>query len=232
MYSRLNHLASMVNALHSEMCKNDTDSVRLLRNIGLFRDFTLAVFLLVACSLITGIPVAYGAERYALEIGGGNTVTIDDDQDVLRLSSYTYEFWMKDLQGPTGSWRNVFYKGSTDTSSGRGPLLALRPNEPGLHFDHSTGTGQSTVNTLEGIPLNEWIHVAIVLTSLTGDQIIYQAGIEAAMRSGVNLTDATQPAILRMGSGANIIVDDFRIWNYARTQEEIQTEMNRELFGL
>ncbi|MHC4632421.1 MAG: LamG domain-containing protein [Planctomycetota bacterium] len=229
MSKKLIYLVSMVNVSNLEVCK--TYSIRKSLKVSLFRDFVLAVFLSVACSLLTAMPAAYGVEGYALEVGGGRTVTIDDDKDVLRLSSYTYEFWMKDLQGPTGSWRNVFYKGSTNSSSGRGPLLALRPNESGLHFDHSTGSGQSTVNTHEGIPVNDWIHVAIVLTALNGEQIIYQDGAQAAVRSGVNLTDATQPSVLQMGVGANIVEDDFRVWNYARTEAEIQADRNRELRG-
>ena len=108
MSKKLIYLASMVNVLNLEVCK--MYSIHSERKASLFRDFVLAVFLSVACSLLTAMPVAYGEEGYALEVNGG-TVTIDDDEDALRLSSYTYEFWMKDLEGPTGSWRNVFCKG-------------------------------------------------------------------------------------------------------------------------
>ncbi len=230
MSKKLIYPASMVKVLNLEVCK--TYSIRSAGKVSLFRHFVLAVFLSVACSVLTAIPAAYGEDAYALEVGGGRTVTIDDDEDALRLGSYTYEFWMKDLEGPTGSWRNVFTKGSANSSYGRGPLLALRPSDPGLHFDHSTGSGQSTLNTLEGIPLNEWIHVAIVLTSLTGDQIIYQDGEEGARSTSAGLTDTTQASVLTIGVGANIVLDDFRVWNYARTEEEIQADMNRELFGV
>ena len=228
MSKKLIYLDSMVNVLNLKMCK--TYSIRSARKVSLFRDFVLAVFLLVACSLLTAMPVAYGGEGYALEVNGG-TVTIDDDEDALRLSSYTYEFWMKDLEGPTGSWRNVFCKGPGDSAAGRGPLLALRPDEPGVHFDHSTGTGQSTIDTHEGIPVNEWTHIALVLTSLTGEQIIYQDGVEVAVRTSAGLTDATQDPVLRIGLGANVVLDDFRVWNYARTPAEIQDDMNREVSG-
>jgi len=229
MSKKLIYLASMVNVLNLEVCK--TYSIRSAGKVSLFRDFVLAVFLSVACSLLTAMPVAYGEEGYALEVNGGE-VTIDDDEDALRLGSYTYEFWMKDLEGPTGSWRNVFCKGPGDTAAGRGPLLALRPDDPGLHFSHSTGTGQETANTQEGIPVNEWIHIALVLTSLDGEQIIYQDGVQVAVESAPNLTDATQSPVLRIGLGANVVLDDFRVWNYARTQAEIQADMNRELFGV
>ena len=219
----------MVNVVNLEVCK--TYSIRSAGKVSLFRDFVLAVFLLVASSLLTAMPVAYGEDAYALEVNGAS-LTIDDDEDVLRLSSYTYEFWMKDLQGPTGSWRNVFCKGPGDTAAGRGPLLALRPNEPGLHFSHSTGSGQETANTLEGIPVNGWTHIALVLTALDGDQIIYQDGVEVVSESVSSLTDTTQTAVLRIGLGANVVLDDFRIWNYARTQEEIQADMNQEVTGV
>jgi hypothetical protein len=222
MSGKLIYLASMV-----KVCK--TYSIRPVRKVSLFRDFALAAFLLVACSVLTAMPVAYGGEGYALEFGG--TLTIDDDEDALRLSSYTYELWLKDLEGPTGSWRNVFCKGPGDSAAGRGPLLALRPSENGMHYDHSTGTGQSTLDTHEGVPVNEWTHVALVLTDLNGQQIIYQDGVEVAVRDSSGLTDATQDPVLRIGIGANVALDDFRVWNYARSEEEIQADMNREVSG-
>ena len=229
MSKKLIYLASLVNVLNLEVCK--MYSIRKARKVSLFRDFVLAVFLSVACSLLTSMPAAYAGEGYALEVGGGRTVTIDDEEDALRLSSYTYEFWMKDLEGPTGSWRNVFCKGPGDTAAGRGPLLALRPDEPGLHFSHSTGTGQETANTHEGIIVNEWTHIALVLTDLNGEQIIYQDGVEAVVENAPSLTDATQSPVLRIGIGANVALDDFRIWNYARTQAEIEADLNREVSG-
>jgi hypothetical protein len=188
------------------------------------------VFLLIACSVLMATPVAYGGEGYALEFSGG-TLTIDDDEDALRLGSYTYELWLKDLEGPTGSWRNVFCKGPGNSASGRGPLMALRPSESGLHYDHSTGDGQSTIDTHEGIPVNEWTHIALVLTDLDGEQIIYQDAVQVAVRTSAGLTDATQDPVLRIGIGANVALDDFRIWNYARTQGEIEADMYREVSG-
>jgi len=229
MCKKVIYLSSMVNVLNLEVCK--TYSIRKARKVSLFRDFVLAVFLSVACSLFTAMPAAYGAGGYALEVGGGRTVTIDDDKDVLRLGSYTYEFWMKDLEGPTGVWRNVFCKGQGSSSVGRGPLLALRETEHGLHFSHTTGLGQETTNTHEGIPVNEWTHIALVLTSLNGDQIIFQDGVQVAMEGAPNLTDTTQDPVLRIGLVANVALDDFRVWNYARTQTEIQQDMSHELKG-
>jgi hypothetical protein len=232
MFKKLMSLASIVNMLNLEVWKSY--SIHSAGKASLFRDFVLVGFLLVASFLLTAMPAAYAEDMYALEVGVGMTVTIDDDDDVLRLSSYTYELWLKDLEGPTGSWRRVFHKGLNDVNTGRGPLLSLRPNEPGLHFAQSTGSGQETANSLEGIPLNEWTHIALVLTALDGEQIIYQDGVEVVRNDVSNLTDATQEPVLQIAAAnaASVVVDDFRIWNYARTQEEIQADMNQEVTGV
>jgi hypothetical protein len=195
-------------------------------------DFVLALCLWAACYVVAAAPVACAQDQYALEVGGATaTVTIDDSQDALRLGCYTYELWLKDLQGPTGSWRNVFCKGLGNSATGRGPLLALRPSEPGVHYDHCTGTTQSTLNAMEGIVANEWVHVALVLTALDGQQRIYLNGEQAVERTSAGLTADTQEPVLRMGLGARVVLDDFRVWNYARTAEEIQAGMGQELRG-
>ena len=84
MSKKLISLASMVKVLNLEVCK--TYSIRSVRKVSLFRDFVLAVFLSVACSVLTAIPVAYSGEGYALEFNGG-TLTINDDEDALRFGS-------------------------------------------------------------------------------------------------------------------------------------------------
>jgi hypothetical protein len=232
MYKKLMSLAFIVNILNLDVWKSY--SSRSVRKASLFRNFVLVGHLLVVSFLLTAIPAAYAEDMYALEVGVGMTVTIDDDDDVLRLSSYTYELWLKDLEGPTGSWRRVFHKGLNNVNTGRGPLLSLRPDDPGLHFAHSTGSAQQTANVTEGVPLNEWLHIALVLTDLDGDQIIYQDGVEVARNDVSGLTDATQEPVLQIAAAnaASVVVDDFRIWNYARTQEEIQADMNQEVAGV
>ena len=136
----------------------------------MLRHCKLSVFVLAACCLFSTIPDAHAQDRYGLEIGAGMTVTMDDTQDVLRLGSYTYEVWLKDLQGTSGSWRRVFHKGLNNVNTGRGPLLSLRPNDAGMHFSHSTGAGQQTANSIGGLPVDEWAHVALVLTALNGEE--------------------------------------------------------------
>jgi len=231
MSKKLMSLASVVTMLNLDLWKSY--SIRSAGKASWFRDFVLVRFLWVAGFLLAAMPAAYAGDMYALEVGVGMTVTIDDDDDVLRLGNYTYELWLKDLEGPTGSWRRVFHKGLNDVNTGRGPLLSLRPDDPGLHFAHSTGSAQQTVNVTEGVPLDEWLHIALVLTDLDGDQIIYQNGVEVARNDVSGLTDATQEPVLQMAAAnaASVVLDDFRVWNYARTPEEIQADMNREVAG-
>jgi hypothetical protein len=191
----------------------------------------LAGFLLVGSSLLATIPAAYAEDMYALEVGGGMTATVNDDKGVLRLGTYTYEFWLRDLDGPTGSWRRVFVKGGGAVNTGRGPNVGLFPSEPALQYAHSTGAGQLAVRTSEEIPVDEWIHVALVLTGLNGQQMIYLNGVQDAVANVTGLAQETQEPVLTVGNAAHVILDDFRIWNYARSQEEIETDMNHEVTG-
>jgi len=193
----------------------------------------LAVFLLLASCLFVAAPGVYAQGQHAIEIGVGMTVTMDDDQDVLRLGSYTYEVWLKDLEGPTGGFRRVFHKGLNNVNTGRGPLMSLRPNDAGIHFSHSTGSGQQTANLVGGVPVDEWTHVALVLTALDGDQFIYQNGVEVATTNVSTLTDATQEPVLQVGAAnaANVVLDDFRVWSFPKTETQIQEGMGQELQG-
>jgi len=191
----------------------------------------LSLFLLAGVCLCISIPSVSAQERYAVETGAGMTVTIDDPQDALRLETYTYEFWLRDFDGTTGAWRNVFRKGAGAVNNQRGPLLALRNADDGLHFSQSTGSGQQTANLVGGFPVDEWAHVALELTGLTGDMIIYLNGVEAARTSGVNVTATPQDPVLVFTGGAHCALDDFRVWNYARSETEILEGMGQELAG-
>jgi hypothetical protein len=199
--------------------------MKMLRNSAL-----LVVLWIAGCLLLT-LPCAHAQDSYALEIGAGMTATVNDDPDALRLGSYTYEFWLKDLDGFTGSWRRVMVKGAGAVNTGRGPNVGLFPSEPALQYAHSTGSGQSALRTSGEIPANEWIHVSLVLTGVDGEQMIFLNGVQDAVGTASGLSQDTQEPVLTIGNAAHVILDDLRVWDYARTDIEIQGSMNQELLG-
>ena len=85
------------------------------------------------------------------------------------------------------------------------------------------------------LPLNTWSHVAATLNGTLA--IIYINGVNAG-----SATLVVPPNVVRTNNligfsnwtgddKSNVILDDVRIWNIARTQTEIQTNMNTELIG-
>lgn len=85
------------------------------------------------------------------------------------------------------------------------------------------------------LPLNTWSHLAATLSGNTAT--IYINGVSAG-----SATLVAPPNVVRTNNligfsnwtvddKSNVILDDLRIWDVARTQLEIQNNMNKELIG-
>lgn len=79
---------------------------------------------------------------------------------------------------------------------------------------------------VEGLPTNQWVHIAIVWDAQTGDRIMYHDGVEKQRDKGaVGSIDLTENCFVGGSAGVyrwfNGAVSEMRIWNKHRTQEEI-----------
>ena len=148
--------------------------------------------------------------------------------------SFTIETWVKlpDLSGD-----KVLF--SYDYTSHNLPYYAchLRIMASGIYLGYNlSGTIISTVtsfNTLKVENINTWTHISATFTS--GVQKIYVNGEEVfgTTNAGV-ITYYNQEVWLGRGNFGGYFkdyLDDVRIWNVARTQAEIQADMNLELIG-
>jgi hypothetical protein len=91
--------------------------------------------------------------------------------------------------------------------------------------------GVNTWNTNVVISANQWTHLALVIT--TTGFILYKNGVSAYSNTGTPNTPTTN-FILGFNTVANGqpfdgMIDEVRIWNTARTQTEIQNNMNSEI---
>ena len=141
-------------------------------------------------------------------------------------SYYTIEAWIKphELSFLSGIVSKYHVGGAN------GYTLRLRGSEPysGINFNGAeTDSGVITID--------QWSHVAAV--SNNGTLHVYVNGIEQALYGvpdGVNANDndvAIGADYLDGGRYFNGMIDEVRIWNIARTQAEVQSDLSTSLTG-
>lgn len=166
-------------------------------------------------------------DNYALSFDGVDDY-VNYPTDESPSTALTMEVWVKIDTHSSSSVRFVGGKGST---GGKGFWL-------GVFSDGLPGFALTTqLKSTTPINLGEWVHIVGVWDGL--EQKIYVNGefknsvsattspIDYTGHSGFRVGDLTgQTERLWHGS-----IDDVRIWNTARTQAEIQANMNKELIG-
>ncbi|MCP4695457.1 MAG: DUF1566 domain-containing protein [Gammaproteobacteria bacterium] len=116
-------------------------------------------------------------------------------------------------------------------------VFCLSENTTGKPFldIHKSGVSKTQlISPTVVLPLNAWSHIAVTLSGQTG--LMYINGVQKAGNTSMNIPDSVvrHNAYIGWGSNdsyANAIFDEVRIWGVARTQAEIQANMNSALTG-
>jgi len=187
-------------------------------------------YILVHFLLIAGLTADANlfAQNYALEFDGTNdAVSLSNSTSFQSVSSaLTIEAWVK-----ADEFKNedvVFMANSRYSMQ----FTASGAITTGIYIGGwNSGTSSSTVT------VSNWKHVAL---TYNGDNIhFYINGVAAGITDIANGTiTANNSSPLSIGANydanANYFngkMDEVRIWNIARTQTEIQNNMNKELAG-
>ncbi|MBM3236380.1 hypothetical protein FJZ31_08785 [Candidatus Poribacteria bacterium] len=201
------------------------------------------IILLTLITVLITSP-AFALNRVLSLDGDGDYVEISDSGNLNAINSQvTMEAWIKATAFPN-AWISIIYKGDKQTSDAcenRSYVLFL--NSSGfIHLASApSGQGQMYLNSPEGlIALNKWYHVVGIIDTKSGVMRILINGVEVARRdSGKDIHLSALP--LRIGGSHEEYVseqspfagqiDEVRIWNITRTQEEIQETMHTALSG-
>jgi len=201
----------------------------------------LIILLTLTTALIT--PPAFAVNRVLSLDGDGDYVEITDSESLNAINSQvTMEAWIKATAFPN-QWMPIIYKGDKRTPNIRNRSYTLwLSNDGSLHLSSSpSGEMQMTLESRIGsIALNTWYHVAGVIDAKDGVMKIFINGNEAASGDfGKDIRFSSLP--LQIGwtheedypghSPFAGQINEVRIWNIARTQEEIQTTMHTTLSG-
>ncbi len=174
------------------------------------------------------------AQNFGLDFNGSNTRVVVPDKPALNVvDGYTIEAWIYANQ-----WKSQSWAGSIVNKDGPGPDrgFAFRAGDNGaLSFVIAADNvwydvvSQSVMNT------EQWHHVAV--TILNKVMTLYIDGEAVATSS---YEDTISPSDLDLNIGASPgfgdrhwdgTIDEVRMWNVARTQEEIANNIDTEFNG-
>ena len=178
--------------------------------------FFISVLLLVVNSTkVFAQALNFGAYSY-ITIG---TVLADNH-------SYTKEAWVKVYPTKAIHGRNFISSYDHPFWLENGVLCAA--NRYGS-YPHT-----ATVQDTQSFPLNAWVHVAVTYDANTAIMVLYRNGKAVAV-------DSTAPAysmgVMQLGASGSgdfldgTDMDEVRIWGVARTQAQLQADMNCDVKG-
>lgn len=150
--------------------------------------------------------------------------------------AFTCEAWVY-LQSYTG--QQQFVIGRTDNSTGGFALLITASGQPEVIYGASSNF--TSFASYQSLPLNRWVHVACVVTSVSGKTgAVYINGALVPSTSpntaATTLTQTSNLTIGAAGTGAantffNGYISEARVWSTNQTQSAIQSNMAINLVG-
>jgi len=169
---------------------------------------------------------------YALRFDGSDDyVVVPDSESLKPREALTIEAWIK--SETTQGARVIVSK----WGPGYGPGYIFKDHNwtDGLRLQVILAEGgEADVAGETPIALNRWIHVAATFDSAHA-RLYYNGELDGEVAGGLAIKNG--PIHLLIGSvydGREVfkgLIDEVRIWNYARSQEEIQATMHRALRG-
>lgn len=180
------------------------------------------------------------------DASGGQALHFDGSNDYVHLSdtdmnaSFTYETWLK--AEAANNWSRFFDFGNGEPNYNIWSGFNGALGQTALEVFVSPGNTQMskyTIITSEELPLNQWIHVAAVYDEKSKTGYIYWNGL---LKASGPMDLSQDPDTVRANNyiaRSNWAQDDYfkgsmqdiRIWSVARTQTQIQSNMNSKLNG-
>ena len=184
-------------------------------------------------------------EGTALTLPGGSWVEIDDSETLDNITEQvTVSAWIKPTDFPN-SYAPIIFKGDERVPGikNRSYILYLKNNGSIQMAASPGGGGEASFYSSNGaIKLNTWYHVACVIDAKKNAMKLFIDGIEVGNRNFRDQKSFYKSRLpLRIGWTHEIerptqspfvgLIDEVRIWNIARTENEIWSDINTQLKG-
>lgn len=127
------------------------------------------------------------------------------------------------------AWIN--YRGQADSYP---TILEFGDDIPFFGLEDDFLTLYDIIFSTSTIPLNEWVHVAVTFSTVNSEANLYINGVLDATETGVTLDISGAGAGIGYNGSDYVFngsIDDLRIWNVVRSENEIFTNINICLNG-
>lgn len=172
----------------------------------------------------------------------GNSLAFDGTGDYVSLAippaltnlastDFSVETWV--MPKTTGGTTRVFFAQSTTTDFVS--ILLNGSNVP--YFYMYTSNGSYSINPNISLPLNQWSHLAVTWDAQTAAMRTYINGQLTPVTGGGSSSTGAN-GILALGSrtdgmqNLNGELDEFRVWNFTRSDCEILSNVNSQMTGV
>ena len=154
-----------------------------------------------------------------LQFSGESGADVTTSIDMSSFNSYTIEGWFN-LQ-EYGNYKNLFIQSDGTANSLK---LGLGSNN---NLEFIIANGKYVITNENSIDTNSWHHIAAVNNE--GNLEVFVDGVSVGKSSVENVELSSYPLILMPDLKG--MVDEFRIWNIARSSAEINATMHQQLNG-
>lgn len=181
--------------------------------------------------------IANAEGNKALEIYGDGTSFYLSGIAAVSVYDLTIEGWIK-LDGNVPLDDFTALVDFRNAAAGDSKALILR-NSDGPTTSYEWNGNWTFANSENYIETDEWQHIAVVISGDDKEARFYINGYETSVDNTYSGLGDELPlgANIRVGAGLNInpertiigIIDEIRIWNVARTEDEILENMSKEI---
>lgn len=190
---------------------------------------------LLSLLLISSLSLIHAQENFGLKLDGSTgEIRLCDNDNFDIGDGFTVEAWIF-----ASAWKAEAWQGSIINKDQQGPDsgFAFRAGKNGtLSMVMSVNRSWFEVQTDPIMNANQWYHVAAVVNGTTLSLFINGELVESGTFSGTP-TASNQPLTIGASPGFggriwNGVIDEVRIWNIARTPEEINDNTTTVFDGM
>ncbi|MFL9842866.1 LamG-like jellyroll fold domain-containing protein [Flavobacterium rhizosphaerae] len=166
----------------------------------------------------------------ALSLAGGHQAQIAyADMNAVASGAFTVEFWVNVTQDPGNNDKLLSNHGKINGNSTGFAIEMPDNNTVSAVFGTNTGNWNS-INSGTPLTVGEWNHIAVTATPDSAIKLYINGELKASAAYGTYVANTNWN--LALGTSLNYggqtysLMDEFRIWDIAKTQEEIVEQMH------